>query len=871
MPRIRVILTIAVLFTVGGIFWQLQPAGSDVDFNRDIRPIFNEKCVACHGGVRREADLSLLFRSDALEPAESGAHAIVPGRPGKSELIRRVTHSDPRERMPLEQPALTDREIDLLKDWIDQGALWRPHWAFVAPAPKELPEVSDPDWTRNGIDHFVMARLDRENIRPSPQADCAVLLRRVSLDLVGLPPAPEATDAFCEDPSSDRYERAVDSLLSSPRYGERWAAYWLDLARYADSNGYEKDEPRVMWKYRDWLIRAFNDNIPFDRFSTDQLAGDLLSNADTDQLIATAFHRNTMTNTEGGTDDEEFRVASVIDRLNTTFEVWQSTTIACVQCHGHPYDPIRHEEFYELLAFFNNTADADRYDNEPKLFDFNEEEKRGRENLHQLEQLNAQAQRAVDEDSLASWTLRLAAYTRDGNRPPRFEGHNVDPYVVRIGKKVDEERSPHERKVLRTFFIESRPEFEDLRDERNKLKNSILELEPVTTLIMEELPSSESRWTHVFERGNWLAPGRRVGPDVPRSLPALPEDAPPNRLGLAHWLFSPENPLTARVAVNRFWEQLFGTGIVETVEDFGTQGELPSHPELLDWLALQFADDFDWNVKQLLKEIVMSATYRQSSRRESALQEIDPYNRLLARGPRFRLSAEHVRDQALAVSGLLSGKMLGPSVFPPQPPGLWTNPYSSLVWKTSEGEDRYRRALYTFWRRTVPYPSIVAFDAPSREMCSSRRIRTNTPLQSLVTLNDPVYVEAAVALAHRMRSEDDHRVEDQLRRGYRLAMQRDPSAETLQKLVGLFEDALVEYAERPEDAAALLNIKQNAFADYEDVEPTNYGSRLEASSGMSTPRSSMGFAATNDDAREVAALAVVASAILNLDAFLTKE
>ena len=904
MFRTRSILVIAATLTIGGLWWFGSADQDEVDFNRDIRPILNETCVVCHGGVRREAELSLLFRADALRPAESGKPAIVPNRAGRSEIIRRVNHSNPKERMPLEQPPLSEREISLLEKWIDAGAPWEPHWAYVAPSMPELPEVGIEEWPINGIDRFVLARLEREDLAPSPQADCAVLLRRVHLDLVGLPPAPEEAEAFCRDPSNRNYETVVDSLLASPAFGERWAAYWLDLARYADSNGYEKDTPRTIWTYRDWVIRAFNADMPFDRVSTEQLAGDLIPEAGVDQLLATAFHRNTMTNTEGGTDDEEFRTAAVIDRLNTTFEIWQGTTIGCVQCHGHPYDPIRHEEFFELLAFFNNTADADRDDNEPLLYLFGADEQRlaerrmdgghsaddriedrraaqevelGRALVAELDSLDDRMRSAVDADSLARWTRRFEAYARDGERPPRFDGFTIGPHQIRIAQKDASRRSPHERTVLRELFMNMREEFEAFRRERARLRAAIRELEPVTTPIMKELPPDAARTTHVFERGNWLLAGEREEPGVPESLPALPPDTPRNRLGLAQWLFAPENPLTARVTVNRFWEQLFGAGLVTTVEDFGTQGEKPSHPELLDWLALRFSDELGWSVKGLLKTIVMSATYRQSSRITPELLDVDPENRLLARGPRFRLSAEQIRDQALAVSGLLSRKMYGPSVFPPQPPGLWTNPYSDLTWQTSEGEDRYRRALYTYWRRTVPYPSLLTFDAPTRELCVSRRIRTNTPLQSLVTLNDPVYVEAAVALARRMH--EGPSVEAQLRRGYRLALQRDPSPEALQSLVRLYEGALAEFRRRPADAAALLDIKNNAFAEYEEAsnDAAYPAARKVARNGTNEGAGDASSSASSRDLDasqgppELGALAVSANAILNLDAFLTRE
>lgn len=836
-------LVIAVLAGTGIVRHLSTSGGADVDFNRDIRPILNENCVTCHGGVKREAELSLLFREEAVEPAESGKRAIVPGDPRRSELMRRVRHSDEDERMPLDGPPLSDGEIALLKEWIAGGAEWEPHWAYVAPRMPEVLRVMNSDWPRNGLDHFVLARLEDEGLSPAPRADCARLIRRVSLDLVGLPPTPEQADGYCADP--DSYVSVVDSLLASPRFGERWAALWLDLARYADTNGYEKDTPRKIWKYRDWVIRAFNDDMPFDRFTVEQIAGDLLPNPSDEQLVATAFHRNTMTNTEGGTDNEEFRVAAVIDRVNTTFEVWQGTTISCAQCHGHPYDPIRHEEFYELFAFFNNTADADRDDNEPRMHHFPAEARsEGEEILTDLQEAEPEIE-AADWDE---WMAALEAYAAAEARPATFEDRLVPPNILRIAKRS--ERSSYDVHELREFFVATRRR--DLAERRNELRGKLGALEAVTTPVMRELPPEKRRETYVFERGNWMARGERVEPDVPHALNAMPDDAPRNRLGLARWLVDRENPLTARVMVNRFWEQLFGYGIVETIEDLGTQGEAPSHPELLDWLALRFAGEHAWSVKALLKEIVTSATYQQASRATTDLLERDPKNRLLARGPRFRLSAEHIRDQALAASGLLSEKMYGPSVYPMQPEGLWRNPYSSLEWQTSEGEDRHRRALYTYWRRTVPYPSMLTFDAMSREVCTSRRIRTNTPLQALVTLNDPVFVEAAAALARRMQEEGGATVDGRIRAGYRRALLIDPPDEALRALRQLYESALAEYRADDADLAGALFQNVGLAGSAADV------TRLAAEQ-------------PDSDDPEVAALTVVANAIMNLDSFLTKE
>ncbi len=838
MPK-RILQTTGLLAALLAMLWVGCADGDEVDFNHDIRPILNERCVVCHGGIKRQGDLSLLFRVDAMQPAESGKQAVVPGNPGTSELLRRVSHHDPDERMPQEGPPLNAEEISKFRRWIAQGAPWADHWAYVSPTEPERPAVSDPAWPRNGLDYFILARLDQENLAPSPRADCPTLVRRVSLDLIGLPPTPEQVASVCDDSSSARYETFVDSLLASPRYGERWAAMWLDLARYADSKGYEKDIPRTIWRFRDWVIDAFNQDMPFDQFTIEQLAGDLLPDPTEAQLIATAFHRNTMTNTEGGTDDEEFRVAAVIDRVNTTWEVWQGTSFACTQCHGHPYDPFRHEDYYASFAFFNNTADWDQDNERPTLPLFPEGNEA--EGLALLDEIEAIEKRMIEIASTPEMEEARRAW----------EGQLDDPQVVgkvlgtrqnevrRIAQTPEAERDDAQRAHIRYIYAEivEDEQMDALRQERRAKQIALRDIKPILTPVMKEVPPTQRRTTHVFERGNFLLRTEAVEPGVPASMPPLPDDAPRNRLGLSQWLVSPDHPLTARVMVNRFWEQLFGIGIVETLEDFGTRGLPPSHPELLDWLALQFMHEHQWSVKALLKQIVTSATYQQASSVTPEVLERDPRNRLLARGPRFRLAAEQIRDQALAVSGLLSDEMFGPSVMPPQPPGLWQNPYSGARWQTSDGQDRYRRGLYTYWRRTVPYPSMVTFDSPSREFCVSRRVRTNTPLQALVTLNDPAFVEAAQALARRMLDEtaigdDPVPVEDWLTTGYKLALARDPSAETLFPLRTLYDEAAQHYASSPDDAAAMTGQSTNP---------------------------------------ELAALTVVANAILNLDGFVMKE
>ncbi|MFN7922811.1 MAG: PSD1 and planctomycete cytochrome C domain-containing protein [Bryobacteraceae bacterium] len=675
------------------LFPALAAFAQNVDFQRDIRPLLAKNCLACHGpdDKSRQGNLRLDLRDGAIGKM-GGSAGIVPFDSATSKVIQRVTAAT--NPMPPGGKRLTETEVASLKRWIDTGARYQKHWAFEKPVRTEPPQSK---WGRNPIDAFVMARLEKEGLQPSREADRHTLIRRVSLDLTGLPPTPEQVEAFVKDRGADAYERLVKSLLASDHYGERWARVWLDLARYADSQGYEKDNKRIIWPYRDWVIRAFNANMPFDRFTTLQLAGDLLPDASQDDLIATGFHRNTMTNTEGGTDDEEFRDAAIKDRVATTGQVWMGLTWGCAQCHSHKYDPLAHKEFYQIYAFFNQTEDEDKPDDRPTL----------------------------------------------------------------------------------------------------KFANT-------STLIMRELAPEKRRRTRIHERGSFLNPGADVEPAVPAAFHPLPEGAPRNRLGLAKWLMDPENPLVARVAVNRFWARLFGTGIVESEEDFGSQGMLPSHPELLDWLATEYIR-LGWDTKALLETIVLSATYRQSSDVTPALTKRDPYNRILARGPRFRLDSEIVRDQALAASGLLSAKMYGAPVMPWQPDGIWQMEYNSERWSPSPGEDKYRRALYTFWRRTAPYPAAMNFDSPSGETCTMRRIRTNTPLQALTTLNDPVQMEAAQRLALRVANDTGQTAEQRAERMFRMVLVRPPRPEETLRLVKLHREARHELDSRKESVAKLLH------------------------------------------------------------------
>ncbi len=680
-----------------------DPADAKPDFTTKVRPIL-QKCLPCHGPDDHSRMANLRLDTHENATGSNGGYAgLIPGNSAGSRVMARVQAD--QNAMPPTGERLTDAEIETLRQWIDSGAEYRRHWAFDTPMQTTEPPVSAREDVGNPVDRFVLERLESEGLKLSPQADRYTLIRRLSLDLTGLPPSPEEADEFVADDSPGAFARLVDRLLASPSYGERWARVWLDLARYADSMGYEKDSLRTIWPYRDWLVRALNENMPFDRFTVLQLAGDLLPEPSQDDLIATGFHRNTMTNTEGGTDDEEFRDAAVKDRVATTGQVWMGLTWGCAQCHTHKYDPISHEEYYSLYAFFNQTADADKNDDSPNL--------------------------------------------------EITEG--------------------------------------------------------VSTPIFRELPSDEWRETFVHQRGNFLNPGEQVEPATPAAFHAFPADQPLNRLGLARWLVSEENPLTARVAVNRIWARLFGTGIVSTEEDFGTQGTTPTHPELLDWLAMEFMR-VGWDVKSVIRTIVSSRTYRQRSDASANQLERDPDNTLLSRGPRFRLPAETVRDQALAASGLLSRKMGGPPVMPWQPDGIWQVVYSSNQWETSPGNDRYRRALYTLWRRTSPYPSMTTFDAPSGETCTIRRIRTNTPVQALVTLNDPALMEAAQHLAARAVSEAGPTSESILERMFRLVLARRPTAAERERLLALRKDAAQDLSRTLPSAAKLANYDQVLYS-----------------------------------------------------------
>jgi hypothetical protein len=837
MSRISTLLAIGtMLMIVSSADAQTKSQGK-VNFARDVLPILSANCFTCHGPDEkpRKAGLRLDLGETATKKLKSGSRAVVPGDPASSELIARVFSKDPDEVMPPlhTKKALKESEKELLHRWIVEGAEYQKHWAFVAPERPPLPAVKDAAWAKNPIDRFVLARLEKEGLSPVAEADRYALARRVTLDLTGLPPTIEAADRFVADKSPDAYERFVDDVLKSKAFGERWAHVWLDLARYADSNGYATDNLRTIWKYRDWVIDALNANMPFDQFTIEQLAGDLLPNPAHEQLLATAFHRNTLTNEEGGTSDEEFRVAAVVDRVNTTLQVWMGITMACAQCHDHKYDPISQEEYFRTYAIFNQTEDSGKAA-PPQLPSATPEQ------LKQKAKLEAEI--AGLEKELKKPSAELDAGQKKWEQDTKMDKL---PANIKTILAVDAaKRNPAQQAELSKYYRSIAPELKQTNEQLANAKKQIAAIQIVTTPVMKELPEGRKRVTKIHIRGNFLDEGKPVSAGIPAVFPALPKETP-NRLAVAHWLVSAENPLTARVAVNRYWEQLFGVGLLDTPDDFGIRGKLPNHPELLDWLAVEFRspqpDGSGWDVKKLLRLIITSATYRQSSAVTPALIERDPDNKLFARGPRFRLPAEAIRDQALFVSGLLSPKMHGPPVRPLRPKlGLTAAFGGGTDWETSPGEDRHRRALYTQWRRTSPYPSMITFDAPSRNVCAVTRPRTNTPLQALTTLNDPVYMEAAQALARRMVKEGGATVESRVQYGFRLCLARPPQTKEAERLAALFSGAQAGLVGNPKEALKLA------------TDP-------------------LGPLPKDTDAIEMAAWTVVANVLLNLDETFAKR
>lgn len=809
---------------------------SAVDFSREVRPILSENCFACHGpdDKKREAGLRLDDEA-AAKKSNDGVIAIVPGHPEKSAIIERIESKDPDEVMPPPklQKTVSPAQLAMLKKWIKQGAKWGKHWSYETVVRPQVPATDGKD--RLAIDAFLSSRLQKEGLKFSPPTDPATLVRRLALDLTGLPPTLEELQRFAGAASFD-IAKVVQHYLSKPAYGEHWARMWLDLARYADSSGYPSDQPREIWAYRDWVIRALNANMPFDQFTIEQLAGDLLPNPSEDQLIATAFHRNTMTQNEGGTSDEEFRTAAIIDRVNTTMAVWMGTSMACAQCHTHKYDPITNKEYFQFYAILNQSADADKKDESP---------------LHEIWQPGQKDKLAKAKADLAAadaawakpdpkWLVGLDAWVTKPH--PELAKLKPEPKaVIAALAMAKEKRTGDQVKLLTDYYIRNvAPEAKEQRAKVADLQKQVDAIKPVTVPIMKDLTGKDRRVTRVQLRGNWQALDEEVQGGVPSAFPPLPKNVNADRLGLAKWLVNRNNPLTARVMMNRLWEHLFGVGIVRTSEEFGSQGELPVHAELLDWLAAEFMER-GWDLKHMLALMVSSRAYQQISKVTPDLQERDPDNRLLARGPRFRPTGEMLRDQALAVSGLLSSKMYGPAVRPLSPSlGLSTAFGRGNDWTVSDGEDKHRRSVYTEIRRNAPYASYMTFDATNREVCTLKRGRTNTPLQAFVTLNDPVFVECAQALARRVVKEGGAGVAERLQWMFRVCLSRAATDAEVKRLTSLLNESQRDLAAQPANATKLA------------TEP-------------------LGPLPAGTNAAELAAWTTVANVVMNLDEFVMRR
>ncbi len=904
-------------------------AEENISFNEHIRPILNSKCTKCHGGAKADGDLSLIYRAEALGKGKSGKTIIVPGKPSESELYRRIVTDDMDDKMPLQkgdhaEEPLSEAETKLIHDWIEQGAEWEEHWAYIAPEKPSVPKLKNPAWVRQPMDKYVLARLERLGVSPTAEADRAQWLRRASLDLTGLPPTLAELKHFLNNRDDDAYEKEVERLLGSPHFGERWTAVWMDLARYADSKGFEKDPHRTIWPYRDYLIESFNKDKPYDLFLREQLAGDLFPDASSEAMVASAFHRNTQTNTEGGTDDEEYRVMATIDRINTTWTTLQGLTFGCVQCHAHPYEPIPHGDYYRFMSFFNSTEDADLDGDYPQFKVANDANQRdqaaklyrqidvlrtainepGKKRMLATKtwdplqyselksthgtlqayptgeiqtsgtlavrtkfELTATAQNFTamkvtimpEKDSPVELPVRgsvlshlvLHKIKADGSKEdiplnyvfadslvgisdpvqslskgasgfggyPKLFGARTavivpqNPVTFAENEKLfitinhASSTTGAQACTLRKFKFETDDDMSWTKHIQSaghkqavakhaQAKDAYNAIKGTSIPVMQERPQDAQRETRLFIGGLWLNKGEIYTQGVPELLNGY-QDKVVNRLQMAQWISSPKNPLTARVMANRVFSELFGRGIVETLGDFGTTGTAPTNQPLLDGLAVSFHADHKWSVKSLLREMVLSATYRQDHKATPELAQSDPLNHLLARGPRNRLTAEMIRDNALLVSGLLTRKTGGPSVMPPQPDGIWQAVYSGAKWKTATGEERYRRGLYTYWRRTSPYPSMITFDTPSREVCSPQRIATNTPLHALITLNDPVYLECSQALAKRMFGEGGD-LNAQLSYGYLLVTQQKAHEKTIAALTNLHANLLDDYRKNPE-------------------------------------------------------------------------
>lgn len=888
-----------------------------IDYNVDVKPIINKKCISCHGGVKKKGGFSLLFQEEAHAATASGKPAIIPGDAANSEMIKRLHAKDPEERMPYQSDPLTKDEIAILTRWIEQGAKFSTHWSYIPVKKPSIPTRGIFSFfkpkPKNDIDAFIDEKLHELNLERSPQADKKTLLRRLSLDVIGLPANDTIATAFLIDSSKTAYEKLIDTLLASKQYGEKWAGMWLDISRYADTKGYERDDARNIWRYRDWLIDAFNEDKAYDQFLIEQLAGDLLNNPTDQQLIATAFHRNTMTNDEGGTDNEEFRTAAIIDRVNTTWETLMGTTFACIQCHSHPYDPFKHDEYYKFMAYFNNSRDEDTYEDYPLLREFKNQSLLQFDSVMNWLKINGDVRqqnyfkqfiktvqptvnslqadsminsaladtkwlmmrknsyarlKAIDLTGKAKLLIRYSSRANNGILTIRDKRSSLSPLLKIPFKKsiknweIQEVSLPaisgftdlelhYENKSLKSendngimfdwfAFIPDFPGKGKLNEPTyHKLFiNLINEPDAVMTPIMLDNPKEMYRETRIFERGNRLLKTTLVNPDIPSVFKTSDENFDHNRMGLAKWITSKNNPLTARTMVNRIWEQLFGQGLVETLEDLGSQGASPTHQKLLDYLSYEFMYEYNWSIKKLIKKILLSETYKQSSLVNKKSYQIDPLNKYYSRAPRIRLSAEQIRDQALSVAGVLSNKMYGPSVMPFQPAGIWASPYDSRKWEQSTGEDQYRRALYTYWKRSSPYPSMINFDGAAREVCLSRRIKTNTPLQALTLLNDSTYWDVSVKFAQQILRKEMNDPDTQIELAYKKATGTEIDNRKKTVLLNLYHES--------------MNKIKKGQASY----------RVQHLLSDSN--------ATNNKAY-LAAMSVVTNAILNLDEVITKN
>ena len=808
IPSLQTILLLATALLAG-----MQSHVRSLDFEADVFPILEANCFDCHDEDTLKGGIGLDSYYRAHQPTDAGDALFVAGKPDKSVLFHVVTETDPEKRMPPKGEPLTEAEITKLREWIEAGAKWpddgwRPpkHWSFIAPMKPEIPPA-DPmldGREANEIDHFVAAKLSENGLALNPETDPARLIRRAYLDITGLPPKVAEVDAFLADPSFDNYIATVDRLLASPSYGEKWAVPWLDLARYADSEGYQRDAPRNMWPWRDWVIDALNADMPFDQFSVEQLAGDLLPDATESQIVATGFHQNSPVNLEAGTDPKEDHYKRNVDRLNTTGTIWLGLTVGCAQCHNHKYDPISAKDYYELYAFFNNGPMESKQQGKEMGMS-------GMVHIGPTLSVEKSETEIADERAAAVEYRALLAGIRNDIMEVVEEKSDALPEEVQKIVDADGEMNLKDCQEI-TKHLKIRGNMGQRLEKASIQEKRLIQQKKKEVRIMEEM--DEPRMTFVAKRGDFLSKGEQVSPGTPASLHEFSNDLPQNRLGLAKWLVDSANPLVGRAYANRLWLSVFGQGLVTTPEDFGTQGEMPTHPELLDWLATTFVTDDSWSMKKALRRVLLSATYRQSIAVDEKAVEADPRNQLLWRHPGHRFDAETIRDQALAISGLLSEKRGGVHVRPYQPDTFWrkTAGASETFYIPSTGEDAYRRGVYTLWRRNSHYPSFANFDAPDRTACVVQRDLSNTPLQALTLLNDPVYVEMAEAFAERIGTEGGDEVDAQIKWAFRTALSRQPTDPELKLLLSSYETVRSDSGSadeaRLEVATILLNLHE---------------------------------------------------------------